>query len=89
METRVTDAELARDLADILSRVHDRGERFVVVRDGEPVATLAPSESPPGITVAELIARTGDLGMPGDGFADDLEWVQAHQPKAEFPEWPS
>jgi antitoxin (DNA-binding transcriptional repressor) of toxin-antitoxin stability system len=89
METKVTATELAKNLADILNRVRYRGERFLIMRNGEAVANLGPPEGPPGITAAELVARLGDLAMPGDGFADDLEAIQANQPKAEFPEWPS
>ncbi|MBI2940904.1 MAG: type II toxin-antitoxin system Phd/YefM family antitoxin [Chloroflexi bacterium] len=89
METKITATELAKNLSDVLNRIRYRGERFVVERNGEPVATLAPVQAPPGITVGELIARLGDLGLPGDGFADDLEAIQAGQPKVAFPEWPS
>ena len=56
METRITTAELAKNLAAILSRVHDQGERFIVELSGEPVASLGPATVPAGITVAELIA---------------------------------
>ena len=42
----------------------------------------------PGITASELIAKVGNLEMPGDGFADALEAVQAEQGLAEMPEWP-
>ena len=43
----------------------------------------------PGITVNELIARVGDLKTPDDGFADNLEAIQAEQPPmTATPEWP-
>jgi antitoxin (DNA-binding transcriptional repressor) of toxin-antitoxin stability system len=88
METKITATELAKNLSDILNRIRYRGERFVVERNGEPVASLAPISAPPGITVQEFLDRLGHLELPGDGFADDLEAIQAAQPKAEFPEWP-
>lgn len=88
METKITATELAKNLSDILNRIRYRGERFVVERNGEPVAHLGPVGRRPGITVSELISLIGDLSMPGDGFADDLEAVQAAQPLAEMPEWP-
>lgn len=47
-----------------------------------------PPHHKPGITVADLVARVGNLQMPGDGFADDLEAIQAAQGVAEMPEWP-
>lgn len=87
-ETIITPTELSRHMSDILDRIKYRGERFVVQRNGEAIATLAPMRPQPGITVEELIAKIGDLRMPGDGFADDLEAIQAEQGIAEFPEWP-
>ncbi len=88
METTITATELSKGLSDILNRVKYKGERFVVRRNGETIATIAPASQPPGITVSDLIARIGNLEMPGEGFADDLEAVQAEQGLAEFPEWP-
>jgi prevent-host-death family protein len=88
METTITATELSKRLSDVLNRVKYRGERFVIQRNGETVATIVPVIQRPGITVKELVARIGDLEMPGDGFADDLEAVQAEQGIAEFPEWP-
>ena len=88
METTITATELSKRLSDVLNRVKYRGERFVVQRNGESVATIVPASGQPGITVRELIAQVGDLQMPGDGFADDLEAVQAAQGLAEVPEWP-
>jgi prevent-host-death family protein len=88
MESKLTATELAKRLSDVLDRVRYRGERFVVERNGEPVATIAPAAPPVGITVEEFVARVGDLRMPGDGFADDLEAIQALQGVAEGPEWP-
>ena len=87
MPTRITATELARSLSDILSRIKYRGEEFLVERNGEPLATLAPV-APPGVTLRGFIQRLGDLRMP-EGMADDLERIQAEQPRAVFPEWPN
>lgn len=87
METKISPTELAKRLTDILERVRG-GERIVVERDGEPIATITSSIGRPGITARELVARVGDLGMPGDGFADDLEAIQAAQRPVSSPEWP-
>ncbi len=90
MESTISATQLARNLSDVLNRVKYRGERFVVQRYGETVAVVGPvtTVDRPGITVSEFLARTGDLKMPGDGFADDLEAIQAEQGLAEMPEWP-
>ena len=80
METKITATELSRTLSDILSRVRYRGESFLIERNGEPVATLAPARPLPAITLGEFLARLGDLSLPGEGFADDLETIQSSQP---------
>lgn len=89
MVTTITTTELATNLADILGRVRDRGEQFVVERDGEPVATLAPIKATPRATIGDFFELVRKLGLPDEAFAGDLEAIQANQPKAEFPEWPS
>ena len=89
METVITATELARSLSDILNRVRYKGETFVIQRKGEPIATLMPIAPMPGVTLGELAEALGKLTMPGEGFADDLEAIQASQPKLEAPRWPN
>jgi prevent-host-death family protein len=90
METRITATELAKSLSDVLNRVRYKGERFLIERNGEPVATLAPAAPlSGGITMRELVALLKDLGSPDEDFADDLEAIQASQPKASIPPWPN
>jgi hypothetical protein len=89
MERTITATELARSLSDILNRVHYRNERFVIQRNGEIIATIAPPGPVRGVTLQEIAEKLRDLEFPGDGFADDLEEIQAHQSRSEFPEWPS
>jgi prevent-host-death family protein len=80
MATKITATELAKSFSDVLNRVRYRGERFLVERNGEPVATLAPVEPVPAITLSQLVGRLGDVSLPGEGFADDLEAIQSSQP---------
>ena len=90
METRITATELAKSLSDILNRVRYKGERFLIERKGEPVATLAPAAPVPGdITMRKLVAVLKDLGSPDEDFADDLEAIQSAQTKTSPPLWPS
>ena len=86
-ESKLTVEEFAARLDEVLNRV-SAGERFAIHRDGESIAILAPPIAKLGITARELIAQVGNLEMPGDGFADDLEAIQAAQGYPEFPEWP-
>ncbi len=88
METKISPDELADRLTDVLARVWEQGERFVVERDGERLATIVPAPPQSGITWGEFLALMRDGPRPDPGFADDLEAIQAAQSIAEFPEWP-
>jgi len=87
MDTKLSPAELIDRLPDVLDRVQ-AGERFTIERGSRVVAVLASPTPPNGITGRELEERIGDLMMPGDGFADDVEAFQAAQRPAVMPEWP-
>ncbi len=89
METTITATELADRLPEVLHRVKHQGERFVIEENGSRIAVVAPNEPKPGVTGRELLARLGDLRMPGDGFADDLEEIQASQSPVRPSEWPN
>jgi antitoxin (DNA-binding transcriptional repressor) of toxin-antitoxin stability system len=87
MENTITVDDLAENLADVLDRIHDRGERFIIERNGELVATLAPPIPRSSVTLREIADQLADLSLPGDGFADDLEAIQSSQPKSGLPPW--
>jgi antitoxin (DNA-binding transcriptional repressor) of toxin-antitoxin stability system len=89
METTITATELARSLSDVLNRVRYRNERFVIQRNGEIIATLTPPAPQRVVMLHDAIRALGQVEFPGDGFADDLEEIQASQGKADFPDWPS
>lgn len=88
METTISATELSKRLSDVLNRVKYRGERFRVQRNGEAVAAIIPATAIAGTTWEEFSAKVPDLAPPGEGFADDLEAIQANQGIAEMPEWP-
>jgi antitoxin (DNA-binding transcriptional repressor) of toxin-antitoxin stability system len=89
MATTITATELARSLSDILNRVRYRNESFVIQRNGETIATIMPSSPPRSVMLHDALRALGQVEFPGDGFADDLEEIQASQGKADFPDWPS
>ena len=89
METRITATDLAKGLSDVLNRVRYQGEKFVIERNGEPVAALVPSAPKLGVTLRQVATRLADLTMPGDGYAEDLEAMQSAQERSEAPVWRS
>ena len=85
MDVRITATELARSLSDVLNRIRYRGERFIVERNGEPIATIGPSGPAVGARWSDIVARIGHLKLPDEGFADDLEAIIAEQQPLEPP----
>jgi len=75
MEGRISATELARRLGDILGRVRYRGDSFLVERNGDPVARLAPVPGKATTTLREALAAWRGVGRPDHSFAADLERV--------------
>jgi antitoxin (DNA-binding transcriptional repressor) of toxin-antitoxin stability system len=88
MATTIKATDLSRNLSDVLSRVHCRGETFLIERNGEPVATLEPIGSAAGGSWRELASRLERLSAHDATFADDLEQIQQDQSKVDLPQWP-
>jgi antitoxin (DNA-binding transcriptional repressor) of toxin-antitoxin stability system len=88
MSTRISEAELSSRLPEILNRVSNEGESFVIERDGAQVAKLEPAEPFRKVTWAMLAKELGELRSGDPTFADDLEKIQASQPLATFEPWP-
>ncbi len=65
-------SELAQNLSEVLERVRDHGERFVVELDGRPIADLAPRSADAGITLGEFLDRLLELGDPDEDYAADV-----------------
>jgi len=74
MFTTISTTEAARHLGDYLARVKHKGERFILTKNGRPVAELSPAKGSGRATWGELLAAVRQL--PADPtFADDLEKV--------------
>ena len=89
MDVRITATSLAKSLSDVLNRVHYKGETFSIERNGKVIARLAPNGPTVGVSLRDMDSALGDLVPPGEGFADDLEILQATQSKVIPPEWPN
>ena len=90
MANRISTAELIDRLPDILDRIHTGGERFVVERDGQALATIGPVGDGHDVTWTEFVERLAGIPRPDDQFADDLEAIHAEMNvPVEPPEWPS
>lgn len=77
MEFRITATELARKLGDVLGRLRYRGDRFVIERNGVPVARLIPVVGPSPATLGEALEAWRGAGAPDPAFADDLHRIRS------------
>lgn len=73
--SEITVTELARGLSEVINRTTYRGEEFLVIRGGKPVARISPV--PAGLRMKDLPTIL-DRGLPPldagdlDDFAADL-----------------
>lgn len=86
MATKITSTELEKSLTEILDRIRYGGERFVIQRNGESIATLTPVGPPAAMTLHEFVKLLESLPAPDDAFADDLDAIQSMQGFASIPE---
>lgn len=77
MPTRLTVTEAVRNFSEILGRVRFKGERFVLLRGGKPVAELGPTDAAAPVRLGELPAILEGLAHlepdDADRFASDLD----------------
>lgn len=79
MSHKVTVEQVADQLSELLDRVHNGHETFVIVVNGEEIGLLTP------IPAAQPVATLGSFfellknNRPDAGYARDLEEIQADQ----------
>ena len=77
MDAKISATYLARKLGDVLGKVRYRGDSFVVERNGEPVARLAPVPSRSFGSLRDGLQTWRASAASDMSFADDLERVNA------------
>lgn len=76
-------------MSDVLSRVQYKGEHFKVLRNGEVIAELRPSEEAKrAITVADFRREFGDVMVP-EGLGADIEDARRALRSLPDVQWPS
>lgn len=90
--TRLTVTEAVRNFSEILGRVRFKGERFVLLKGGRPVAELGPTDAAP-VRLEELPAILESLPHldpeDADRFARELESARAAVGPMPGPPWES
>ena len=78
LEHTIRATDLAHSLGDVLSRVRDRRDSFVIKRNGKAVARVVPIDRVPDDATLGEALTVWCAGAAGDhAFADDLETVNA------------
>ena len=85
---RLSATELARQLSDVLNRVHYRGETIVVERGGKPLCQLMPVPGSLDFQLSDLVALLGSLLPADEEWAEAVAQGVAEQDEFEGLEWP-
>lgn len=80
MSQRITAQDAASQLPELLHRVRDEHETFVIVEDGEEVGQLSPAAACHPTTLRSFFELLRKAERPDEDFARDLEQIQAEQP---------
>jgi antitoxin (DNA-binding transcriptional repressor) of toxin-antitoxin stability system len=87
MKTHISATEAARTFSELMNRVRDRGESFVVERGGKPICEISPA-APPKFTARQLASLLRSLPKPDEGYLALLEDLIAKRPKVAGSRWP-
>ncbi len=89
MTVRMTEAEVARDLHAVLTKVQ-QGVEVVIEQNHRPVAVIKPSK-PAGRMISEIVAdlkARGSTAVIDDDFARDIEeGIKLHREPWTPPSW--
>jgi antitoxin (DNA-binding transcriptional repressor) of toxin-antitoxin stability system len=80
LPTNISATEAARRFSDLLNRVRYKGESFVIVRNGEPIARLERTPETPQVTLDQLLEQLPNYRTGDPDFAEDLERIRSEQP---------
>jgi antitoxin (DNA-binding transcriptional repressor) of toxin-antitoxin stability system len=82
----ISASQAARTFADLLTRVRNHGETFVIEEEGEPLCEISPMKPPP-CTGADLLALWRSLPKPDRGFWVAVEEATKQQPMVPASPW--
>ena len=87
--TRVSTTELTEQLPDILVRVSEHGEQFIIERNGVALAVIQPPTEHHGPTLSQLAASLVGVEWPDPDFFNEIEAARSEMnAPIEPPKWP-
>ncbi len=85
---RLSATALAKNLSDVLNRVHYQRETVIVERGGKPLCQLNPAPGSLHFQLSDLVAILESLPSAGDEWADAVAKGVRDQDEFEGFEWP-
>jgi antitoxin (DNA-binding transcriptional repressor) of toxin-antitoxin stability system len=89
MSRRVALKDAAHHLPELLDRVEQDRESFLILRGDKEVGQIVPVAPRPKITLREFVEFLGQIDKPDPEFAEDLERIRAEQPFVDGSPWRS
>ena len=92
MEKTISATEAVRDFSTLLNHIRFRGDRYIIKRNGKPVACMGSFEDAKTVTPLEelksILEQLPRLGKDLNNFAEDLVRTSVEQPlPPEEPTW--
>jgi len=86
MKSHISATEAARSFSELINRVRDRGESFVVERGGKPICEIVPAK-PPRFSGADLAKLLRSLPKPDEDYLTVVEEIVTNQPPVAKSGW--
>jgi len=80
MSQRIALRDAASQFPELLHRVRNEHQTFVIVSDGEEIGQLSPVPTAQPVTLRSFFELLKSAERPDEDFARDLEEIQAEQP---------
>ena len=84
MAKTISATDVVRKFSDILNSIKYRGNHYIILRGGKPVASISPVEKPIKEKtlgeLKELLKKLPRLGDEAERFEKDMKAIIKHQP---------
>jgi len=80
MSQRIALRDAVSQFPELLHRVRDEHQTFVIVSDGEEIGQLSPVPAVQPVTLRTFFELLKKAEGPDEDFARDLEQIQTEQP---------
>ncbi|MBI5043434.1 MAG: type II toxin-antitoxin system Phd/YefM family antitoxin [Nitrospirae bacterium] len=84
MAKTISATDVVRKFSDVLNSIKYKGNHFIILRGGKPVASITPVEKPIKEKtlgeLKELLKKLPRLGDEAERFEKDLKAIIKHQP---------